>query len=301
MPDPVVQPEIDSSKMLDAIASVDTPEAPAGEASEQTEPTGEPVATEAAEGEPAGVMLKDGKTVVPYTVLKETRDEANQYRQEIGSLRAQLEAAQKSQAGGAQLDIADLPTDDQLADYPEDLQGSFKALRDKVLMLNGSLQEMQTEREQAELEGKRAYYNSVIDKFPLLKQIEAAGGPRYEQGKMISEQIRSAPGYDRTQSLEDHLKEVDQRLREAVKAEMSLFGMAPPTPATEATGKRPLPEKIPSPPSSMSDIPGGAPPALSEADAFLNMNDIDAISVMAKAKQTGGQNKLDALLSRTYR
>lgn len=289
------KPEIDTAKMLDAIASVDpVDEAPAA-ATEPAEPVSAEPTAAGTEAEPQGVLAKNGH-VIPLEVLNEARQRADASAREIGSLKERLAAYEKA---GQVPDMDGLPTDEDLADYPEDLQDSVRQLRDKFLALNGTVQEMQEEKAANELEARRNHYAQEIDKFPRLKALEAQGGPRFEQGKAISARLLSDPSYHK--STGEHLADVDRELAAAIEEENRLFGIGKIEPVTPvATGQKPLPAAIPAAPASMSDIQGGVPPALNEADAFVKMNDIDAIAVMGKAKQKG-EAHFNQLLTRVYR
>lgn len=323
-----------ASKMLEAFAAVDE-----GGVSEVATPVvaapvdavaeiaPEPVVVTPEVTQPEGVLLKDGKTVLPYEKLLEARREANASRAELKAAQAKLaefEAAIADANDGGLPEIPDLSA----LEVPDELKQPLQAMRAHLVALSKQNKALQTESETRAQENERLqqeraeseYFATLnaktdkgVDQFPILKALETTKGPRYEQAKAISNSLLSDPVYAEKMGTGEltraqHFADVESGIRDAAIKEAHLFGLVPQAAAKPAVVAKPAPTAAAKPlpvvtqptPGSLSDIPGGAAPATNEAEAFLQQDDFTAVANMAKIKQKN-PSQFDAYMSRVYR
>lgn len=301
--------------MLAAIQSArgagpDAPQAAAPAA--EPEPAPAAVAAPAAEPaapvqqQPAGILAKDGKNILPFDVLQQARSQITDLQAKIQEMQAATQQAQNGQ-------LPDMPDISKLeGEYPAELLAPLKAMQQTLMTLNNSnqqlqqdLQARQQERDQAQNDAKAIQYQQAVEQAPLLKQLETVKGPWYDHAKAVSDQMLKDPSYANKNDPAAHFKDVESRVKQDFQASNALFNPAPapspnPVPAQPAAAAKPLPPLVAPAPASLSDISGGTPPATSEAEGYLKMNDIDRISMLMGAAKKGA-GELGKLMQRTYR
>jgi hypothetical protein len=310
---PVAQPAA-----VVAPAPAATPPQPAGAApaepaaatpkpGEATPPT--PAATPAAaaaEPEPAGVLTRDGKHVIPFTVHRELRDnlqrttealneerqqretlqqESQALRQRLEALAAQVEAAGGKRDPAVAVDPANPLAGLDLSDLPEELSKAINGIVEQNRALSakiGDIEEREQSRAAEELEEKGSTVQALIDQNPELASWQAANGQAWEAAKAHDNRLRQNQA-NADLPIEDRLK----RVVELTRLELSLpvFQQQQPAagPAQPAVPpKPPLGPAEPPPPRSLSQIPGGAPPVSTEGEALINMDGQKAAAMLSK-------------------
>lgn len=282
------QQQAPASASAEPAAAAEPAKAPQAEPAPATEPA-----------RPDGILARDGKHMLPYSVLEEeraNRRKAEAQAAEVGKQLAEISKALDEAEKGGTPELTDLSALE--ADYPAELINPLKAMQAqlaKVVDSNQALaaqlaQQVQDKEAQAQDSFQEGYLKDLAQ-FPLLAKAQQNGGPMFEEGVKISERLVKDENH-KPQSRIDHLKEVDAQLRD-------LYGL-PPAPTPEQTpaqiAARPLPPKVPKAPGSLSDIQGGVPPAASEAEAFVSMDNLRGAALLAK--MTPAQQ--DEYLSRNW-
>lgn len=163
----------------------------------------------ATEPEPEGVATKDGKHVIPYSVLKSERDRATRAEQlanEMAEKVKALEAAQSGNQGAKQGEsartdqqqptVSDLSPED-LAALKEDFPTVYKAMMVSMAAaerLAAQLQPVQETVRNAEAEKERTAQESVqdaIDSVPKLAHIQASNKEAFELAKQFDATLRT--------------------------------------------------------------------------------------------------------------
>lgn len=163
----------------------------------------------APEPEPEGVATKDGKHVIPYSVLKSERDRATRAEQlanEMAERVKTLEAMQSGNQGAKQGEsartdqqqptVSDLSQDD-LEALKEDFPTVYKAVMASMAAadrLAAQLQPVQEKVRNAEADAARSAQESVqdaIDAVPKLAHIQASNKEAFELAKQFDATLRT--------------------------------------------------------------------------------------------------------------
>ncbi len=262
---------------LDAIAAGQKTEAavPKDEGTEQEVTTATSGGdTPAKEPEPdehaTGVSTKDGKGVIPYTVLKETRAKASALQQENEWLKEQLE--QVSQGKGA------VPaSEDEATQSVDDMDAKIQSLRDRakamaddfpemselltqnadllaetrkqMLAIAGQFQSDREAQQQVEQKAISTTVQEAIDRIPALAAWQSAQGPEWELALEQDRVLRQRPEWAE--------KTFDERFAKVTELVGVLMpGSVPTAPSAKSSSSEP-PGAKKLPVNSLSDIPGG--------------------------------------------
>ncbi len=284
--------------------------APAAAPSPSPTPAPAETPTPAVEEAPKGVALKDGK-ILPISVLQEERREKAEFKRraaaaegELAELKAQLEKGKRGEA----VTIPDISALE--GEVPQALFETMKGMQSSLVTLQKQNQDMadamKAREEQDEQEAKDARaadYEAALDKYPLLKNAHVNQGAVYQESVAISKRLMADPEYAQgITSHAQHFADVDRELRKSLGLpEAAPAAAASPTPApAPAPAAKPLPPKdaaAAAAPGSLSDLPGGAAPATSEGEAFMNMDGLKGAAVLAKMTPAD----MNAWLRRTVR
>lgn len=251
-----------------------------------------------------GVLTRDGKHVMPYSTVETARNEAADWKRRAEEAERQVEEFKARQAEikaddsttGAEQDEALKQLED---DYPPELLQILKTAQQEAREAKSRADKLEADR-QAEVDAREnqsrqdredqiaADHAKAIEHTPLLQKLERRGGAMWKEAIAISdERLAEFKKAGKTESLADHYKAVEQELRDT-------YGLADPS-ATNKQGK-PLPDGDTDPPSSLSTIPGGLPPATSESEAFEAMDPMRATATLAKMNP----KQMDEFLSRNF-
>lgn len=222
--------------------------------------------------EPTGILAPDGKSIIPYSVLKAERATSAEYRgavdqltTNVADLQAQLTALQnapKAAAGSAEAAttaaaIAD--TSEQLnsilegvraeapwlAEAMEKMHGMIrdgvKADLAKIPLLEKTVTDLRAERDQ---EAKQVNdtvvedVNTAIDSVPVLAHFRADNPQAWDLARKFDASIRELPKWD-GKPLAERFKEVTRMVVDTLGQEIvpeSLRGTPAPQPKAAATG-----------------------------------------------------------------
>lgn len=289
------------------------PAAPAPAAAAPTPAPGEtapaaPPAAPGAEPEPAGVRAKDEKHILPYGVLKETRENLARTTEELETERTEREKAEKALQGanqqleqlraqvkaaapsGTKPDAAAAAADpaNPLAglnpdDFPPELVAAINGLVGQVKDLKTQIDEVGTReqsREADEAEAVRETVQGVIDGNPELASWQSGNKDAWDAARAHDLRLRGNPAWA-SKPIEERFKKVVELTR--LELDLPAFQQQQPSAgAPPAAPPKPLPTAQPPPPASLSTIPGGAPPATTEGEALVQMDGLKGAAMLAK-------------------
>lgn len=220
------------------------------------------------------VSTKDGKGTIPYSVLKGARERASQFEQENSVLRQQIEEltsrvnapATPSEEAPVSVDEADARISEMQGkvaalkdDFPELAElytaqmDLLKATRQQLVSIQQKYDTEQQQRVDAEQRRSADEVQSAIDANQHLVLWQQKAGPEWSTAVEMDNMLRNQPEW-----VGKSIAERFDRVVELVKV------MRPDAelPATTSADSKPqaTPAKRP-PVNSLSDIPGGVPPA----------------------------------------
>ncbi len=264
---------------------------------QQTEPQGNAAPAADEQGEPAGVATKDGKHVIPYSVLKSERDRASRAEQVATEMKervAALEAQVQQQSQGAKPgeSARTPPADPAVSDLsPEDLEAlkedfptvykavtaamaHAKALEAKLKPVEESVQTAEADRQRTVAE----QVQDAIDSVPKLAHLQAADKDAFELAKQFDANLRGQKAWSEKPLAERFTKVVE--MVEAALGPINVPGQTPPAsqPSAEdlkkaAQAKAAAASKsAASVPTSLSEFPAGQSPAQDEREAAENLS-----------------------------
>lgn len=253
-------------------------------------PTNEPTKEEA----PTGVLAKDGKNVIPYEVLQGSRERVERLEQLVADQATQIRDLQKKPEEVPKAEIK-LMSDEELSAIKEEFPAfgaAFEAQNNAIRALLARSEESARAGEPTE-EQIGEMVREAIDGNESLRVWEANDVNRYNKAVDFDAQLRDDPAWQD--------KTFAERFEKAVSLTKAYYGDAveAPKPAPAPVVQKPedisaaaaakLKQDTPTP-QSMSQIPGGAAPAQSEAQAveamspealgskLIRMNDPDKIA-----------------------
>lgn len=271
-------------------------------------------ATEAAAakaGKPDGVLLKDGKTVIPYETLSAARRTADEERhareaaekakqeaeQRVAELTAEIERTKKGGAGDPDSEAKTTALKERVAalknDVPE-VGEVFDQLLEHVDSLTknlGELRGMHEDRERREQHAARDRVQETIDRNPTLRYWQNEKPDLFNEAAALDKQLRQSPN-PKIQGMD-----MDQRFAKVVEMMETVHGTtelpagykpaaapaaAPAKADDKATGgdkgkdvKAGIEAKDPT--LTLSDLPGGAAPSSGQkAIEEMTTGDIEA-------------------------
>lgn len=238
-----------------------------------------------------GVLARDGKNIIPFSVLDATRTNLSQAEQRAKDAeQAKLDAEAKLTAMQDKLLLlqsgvesnAEVLNEDELTELEKEMPLLGKTIREQqaqIAQLQDKLknQHVTTQKTQAELQAQAI--QSAIDANPKLSLLQSQGNDGYEAAKRIDRVLRDDPKFANL-SLSERFDKVIELYEEsygsikiASKNDVDLKK------ATEkALADAPKKEV----PKSMSDIPGGTPPAVDELAAIENKSGVELEQMFSK-------------------
>lgn len=234
-----------------APAAAQTPAAPAAApapAADSSAPAGAAQAVD--EANVAGVATRDGKHVIPFSVLEATRTarqaaeaQAQQLANELQQLREANQRLQEqvSAGAGAKQDQADSQAaalqrvsqekiESVRIDFPElaEQMEARNALIDSMQAMQQRLEQIAATRPQpaATQQPDTATLQELIDQRPLLAQWQAKGGVAWREAVARDNALQSDPAWA-TKPMAERFAEVERQLA-------AEFGIAVPAPAPRA-------------------------------------------------------------------
>lgn len=254
--------------------------------------------------EPEGVLTQDGKTVIPYKVLRGARDQVSELQSQNADLQAQVEELSQSgedESTPAQGIIPDEITDEVVAAEFERQQGkSLDDFREEYgdeqaqLFLNpiktnlelqqrlDRIENNEAEREEIEQLTVAEQIRNAIDSNSTLADWEQNDLPMWEAAKAVDNVLKADDTWKN--------KSYGERFDEVVKR---LTGKEPETPSDPkpktadelAAEKLAAANKGGNTPNSLSSVPGGDPAAETVRDQVDGMSESELISAMSDPKK----------------
>ena len=237
------------------------------------------------EADAAGVATKDGKHVIPYTVLQGERERARraeqllqQAEQRARELEAQLTSGQQANSGeGATTDPDtygdDIDADDLAAleeDFPT-VARAVKAAMKRAEQLAQSINPVQQRFQQQEQESQDKQRNEVqdaIDAVPKLAHIQANDKDAYEMAVQFDMMLRNRPEWTDKPMAERFQKVIEMVESSGITIDMPGGASLKEAAQAKAAQSAKAAAKVP---VSLSDIPSGEAPAVNEHEAIEQM------------------------------
>ena len=276
------------------------PEKKVEETAEPTNAEPEKVQEPEAQREPEGIATKDGKHVIPYSVLQSERTRAAQAERELQDARAQLAALQSAATDpkptaktGAPADTLEVSKEDEerLALLEEDfptVAAELKATRARVKELAAKLQPLQESTE--EIAAQRAAQQAMtvqeaIDTVPKLAHIQSANPEAFELAQQFDNTLRARADWAGKPMTERFNKVIE--LVEASLGAIAIPGQpSPPAAQDQEALKAAAAAKVASAPkavpTSLSQFPAGEPVAVDETAAMEQMTSVQLAAKMAR-------------------
>lgn len=298
--------------------------AAAAEAAKAKEESGQGATDDATQGNDSnaeGVLARDGKNVIPYSVLKSERERASRAEQlakesadKIAALEAQLAAGNQGAKPGesartnpAATEVDDLSDEDMEAlreDFPT-MHKAIMAQRATIKALQAQIQpveEDRRQREKSEADKRADAVRDAIDATPKLAHIQATDPERFAAAQQFDQVLRANPKW-----AGKPMAERFARVIELVEQEHGAIEVPGANPNTAQKTPEELKKDAqaaaaaaakakPSVPTSLSDFPAGSPPAQSETEALESLTPLqlaDKLARMTPAQQEAYFNSLE--------
>jgi len=243
------------------------------------------------EDDAAGVATKDGKHVIPYSVLKSERDRASRAEQiareaqeRVAALESQLKAGNQgaNNGEGARTDPQQPTASDLSAEDLEALKEDFptvykavmasmaaaKALETKLQPVEESVRSTEAERERSATEAVQ----DAIDSVPKLAHIQATNKDAFELAKQFDATLRTQSAWA-SKPLTERFAKVAEMVESAI-GPIDLPGSKKASPSAEDLAKAAKVKAEQSAkasrtnvPTSLSEFPAGQHAAQDEREA----------------------------------
>lgn len=243
------------------------------------------------EDDAAGVATKDGKHVIPYSVLKSERDRASRAEQiareaqeRVAALESQLKAGNQgaNNGEGARTDPQQQTASDLSAEDLEALKEDFptvykavmasmaaaKALETKLQPVEESVRSTEAERERSATEEVQ----DAIDSVPKLAHIQATNKDAFELAKQFDATLRTQSAWA-SKPLTERFAKVAEMVESAI-GPIDLPGSKKASPSAEdlakaakAKAEQDAKASRTNVPTSLSEFPAGQHAAQDEREA----------------------------------
>lgn len=256
------------------------------------------------EAEAAGIATKDGKHVIPYSVLKSERERATraeQMAQEMKERVEALEALVKSGNQGAkdgesartdpQQPAAEQLSPEDLESLKEDFPTVYKAVMAsmaKAQALEAKLQPVEETVRNAQEDQARTAADAVqdaIDSVPKLAHIQANDAEAFELAKQFDATLRSQKSWA-SKPLAERFQKVSEMVEAAI-GPIEIPGAKPtPQPSAEDLRKAAIAKASSASkrdvPTSLSEFPAGQAPAADERAAVEQLSALQLAEKFSK-------------------
>jgi hypothetical protein len=264
--------------------------------------------------DPEGIATKDGKNVIPYSVLRNERERATRAEQSLKDMQQQvsdLEAKVKAGTGvpgepavttqPVEQPMSDEEMETLKADFPTVYKGLMATMA-QAAKLEAQLKPVQESAEQAQRESARTQAELVqdaIDNMPKLAHIAAQDPAAFELAKGFDNMLKGQAAWADKPLSERFAKVVE--LVENTRGAIEIPGVKVAPPAQTAEQLKAEAQKLALAsakqdksivPTSLSQFPAGRAPAEDEAGAVESMSQLELADKMSR--MSGDQ--LDAYL-----
>lgn len=316
--------ESEADKAAREAAEAEAAATAAAEAAKTKEQPGQGAAGDTTQGDESnaeGVFARDGKNIIPYSVLKSERERtaraeqlAKEAADKIAALEAQIAAGKQGATPGESARTteatpeAEALTDEELEAIREDFPTMYKALKAQqatISALKTQLQPVEEDRRQQQADRQRTQEELVrdaIDVTPKLAHIQATDPERFAAAQQFDQVLRANPKWAGKPLAERFARVVELVEQEhgAIEIPGAKSNTTQKTPeelkkAAEAAAAAAAKAK-PTVPNSLSDFPAGSPPAQSESQALESLTPLqlaDKLARMSPAQQEAYFNSLE--------
>ena len=273
--------------------------------------------TEVIESEADGVATKDGKHIIPYSVLKADRDRATRAEQALRETQEKLVALEASVKAGTSVKAGELanPTqqdasalsDEDMAALKEDFPTVYKglmAMQAQAATLKAQLKPVQESVQQAEVNRALTVADQVqeaIDATPKLAHIKATNPEVFDLAKQFDNTLKGQAAWANKPLSERFAKVVE--LVEQASGAITIPGQAKTPPVAQKTAEELKAEakaiadvsakaNKSSVPTSLSEFSAGEAVAKDELEMVTNMSSLQLAAKFAAMSP----DKLEAYL-----
>lgn len=238
-----------------------------------------------------GVLAKDGKHVLPFTVLEGARRRATELEEIVRQQTEQIASLSQQQSSQAapvveqqqvELPASDMDIDDEtIAAYEEELPGFAKVLRaakanqQVIQQLTAKVEELSTKdvrtAEQAEKVRVQNDVQDAIDSIPVLAHLQSNDAEAWAEVVALDNSMRAMPKFQGL-SLKDRFEKVAAAYQAATGPIQVTTANTQPKDLTKEADRLIAAGANRVRPASLSDIPGGATPPVDERAALENMS-----------------------------
>jgi len=285
---PPVAPETAATPTADTTTAASEPSSKTQQADSKAEP------------DPEGVATKDGKHVIPYSVLKSERDQRTAAQtalqealQRVTNLEAAISASAKGANSGAAARAAEAVTaeapamsDADLEALKDDFPTVYKALKatmDHAARLEQQVRETAGFKQEIEAASQRNVEETVqdaIDSNPKLAHIQSSNQAAFKLAQSFDDTLKSIPEWASKPMSERFAKVIE--MVEQTSGEIKLPGGKSKTDvptanaadlkqAAQAAAAAQAKASKTNVPVSLSEFPVGEPPAQDERNAVESM------------------------------
>jgi hypothetical protein len=225
-----------------------------------------PAAAETTQPEPApaGVATRDGKHVIPYTVLEQERQQRRDAEKRAAEMQAELQRLKEAGATSQQQSAAieSMFSAEELEELAEDapavkkLHDAYTALAAKVKADEAAKEAERAARQQAVQDESQdvaaAQANAALASLPLLTKWRDAGGGLWQDAVALDKHLVNDPVWA-AKSMTERFAEVQSRI--ATQYGIPIPGTPAPSPTPTPTPQQPKPaaEVLP----TLTDFNGG--------------------------------------------
>ena len=246
--------------------------------------------------QPAPIQAKDGKSTIPYEVLDGTRKENQTLKSQLEEKAAENERLQRELEASAQHASDDdgsgseggsegqgsiddrvlakfhemhgMTPDEFEEEYGDNLKDSFLRQTKESIELNDKIEFIANEREREHAMSVQDTVQTAIDSIPALAKIQANDPVLWNAAVAIDQSLRETPEFA-DKSYQERFTEVAKRLN------LEVGDSQPQQTTGRKSGGDDDSGDNPGVPASLSDFPGGSPPAQSETEEVGRMSVTD--------------------------
>lgn len=228
---------------------------------------------------PEGILAKDGKNVIPYSQLESARSRATAAEALVKEQATELAALRKGKEEPA-VDV-EMLTEDELETLEQDsptLAKTLRAQQHAIRKLSETVQSV-TQRQDQQLEAEatsaKSEVQTAIDANPTLASWQTDKDQTlWQEASRFDRLLRESPKYADV-PFKDRFAKVVELTQSALGLEVKApIVEAQSADAAKAAAAAILKAAKPGVPTSLSDIPGGAPPAVDEKDKVEQMSTV---------------------------
>ncbi|RTL00415.1 MAG: hypothetical protein EKK59_04500 [Neisseriaceae bacterium] len=282
-----------------AAAPTAAPAAPAAAPAETTESSATPAAAPSPVSEVVdGVLTKDGKRVIPFSVLDETRKTAQANAQRAKELVAQNERMQAelealraaNQAGNTTSKTAAAAVEPYSEERIAEVRDNFPEMADLMQRHNALVEQVAKERAAPQApapsapapaasteDQQTAAVQSLIDQRPLLAQWQAQGSDAWDKAVALDAELREDPAWQ-GKSPAERFAAVEASIAARYGLSVPSATPAPAPAAAPATPSIPADRQAPPVLPTLSDF--GGTPVVSQSDLIAGLTNGQAVDKM---------------------